>query len=446
MQRNFLRALLCASVLTVATPSLAPAQTITSELASEFAPSRVVYVPRDKSLSFRMDQPANKIVVAQTEIAEVIATTDRSFYIRGVQFGATNLLVYETDGQLQQVIDVRVGYDAAGLQDDLRAALPGETIEVRTLGEGLLLAGNVSNGGVEARARLIAENYAPEAVTSALTVSASQQVVLEVRILEASRSALQDIGVDLDIFNDSFHVLSGNGLVGTAPPQTVLGLTGGSNKIDTIDMSLSALEERGIIRTLARPNLVALSGHEASFLAGGEFPFPVPAGRDQVTIEFRPFGVRLNFLPVVQDNGWIRLTVEPVVSQIDSSNSVTVQGLTVPALTVRRAKTTLELRPGDSFSMAGLFQRSYENGVKQLPFLADIPVLGALFRSSRWRRAETELLIIVTARMATDADRATLLINALPGEEPSKSDLLLKGKALDKPILRDAEAAAPPPR
>jgi pilus assembly protein CpaC len=147
--------------------------------------------------------------------------------------------------------------------------------------------------------------------------------------------------------------------------------------------------------------------------------------------------VRLNFMPNVQDNGWIRLAVEPEVSQLDYNNALTIRDFVVPALTVRRAATTLDLRPGDSFAMAGLFQHNYENAVQQFPGLGNLPVLGALFRSARWKRSESELLIIVTPRLSTPADRQITPIDSLPGKEPSTADLLLRGAAHDKPLPRD---------
>lgn len=429
MSRTLLSILLL-SVVALAAP-IAPANA--QSLASEAALRRTIHVPRDKSLAYRLTQRATKIVVAQPEIAKVTPTGDSSFYVQGIEFGSTNLLVYGPRGRLQEVIDIRVGYDAEGLQQDLVAAFPGEPILVRNLGETLMLTGDISSTGVQSSAERIAEKYAPQAVISRLTVKSSQQVILEVRILEASRSALQDVGINFDVFNNSFRALTGQGLVGLGTPDAAISLHGGSGST-TIDTQIQALEEKGIVRTLAKPNLVAVSGEKASFLAGGEFPFPVPDGRDRITVQFRQYGVKLNFQPVVQDNGWIRMTVEPEVSQLDPNNSLTVDGLTVPALSVRRANTTLELRPGDTFSMAGLYQREYQNAAQQTPWLGDVPVLGALFRSARWKRAETELLILVTPRLANAADRAVPALDALPGHEATPTELLLMGKSLDKPI------------
>lgn len=423
-------------LMVVIAGGLAPAPaTHAQTLASEPVMRRTIHVPRDKSLSFRLPQAASRIVVAQPDIAKVTATSDSSFYVQGIEFGSTNLLVYGPGGRLQEVIDIRVGYDSDGLQQDFTAAFPGESLKVRNLGEVLMLAGEVSDTGVQTGAEKIAAKYAPDAVISRITVRASQQVVLEVRILEASRNAMQDMGVNFNIANGSFGVLSGSGLIGVTSAASLLSTRDASGST-RVDSQIQALEEKGVIRTLAKPNLVAISGEKASFLAGGEFPFPVPT-RDGITIEFRPYGVKLNFLPKVQDNGWIRLEVAPEVSQLDPNNSLTVGGINIPGLAVRRASTTLELKPGDTFAMAGLFQHDYQNNTSQTPWLGDLPVLGALFRSARFKRAETELMIIVTPRLATAEDRRITPLDSLPGREPSKADLFLRGKAFDKPLARD---------
>ncbi len=402
---------------------------------TEAAPSRAITVAKDKSTAFRLNAAAGQIVVAQPDIAEIVANTDRSIYIRGKTLGATNILVYDGSKRLIEVIDVKVGHDLAGLQADLSAALPGETIRVSNLADGIMLSGEVSTSSAAARARTIAERYAPQAVSSTLTVRAAQQVMLEVRIIEASRDSLKDLGVNVGIRNNSGVVFSsGLGLIGNNPAQGTLGISTNVGPT-TIDVTLRALEEKGVIRTLARPNLAAISGEEASFLAGGEFPYPVPSGRDAVTVEFRPFGVNLKFTPTVQDSGLIRLKVAPEVSALDPTNAVRIGDYELPALTVRRASTTIELRDGESFAIAGLFQQDYVNAVRQLPWLGDIPIIGTLFRSGRWRRAETELLILVTPRLTTAADSRALAPNPMmTGDEPSAIDVIFEGLVWDRPL------------
>jgi pilus assembly protein CpaC len=432
MMRPILSALACASALAVAAALPAHARAAVL-MASEPAVTRQIVVPKDKSLAFRLSEPASRIVVAQDEIAQVVATSDRSFYVRGKDIGSTNLLVYGSTGRLAEVIDLDVTYDAAAMQEALAKAFPGEHIEVRNMGQGLLLTGEVSNTGVAARAQKIAEKYAPEFVTNNLIARASQEVILEVRVMEATRSALKDFGISGTIGNSSFQFSSGTGLIGANAPQGTLHFTGGSGNT-SIDVELQALESKGLIRTLARPNLVAVSGEKASFLAGGEFPFPVPQGLNQVTIEFRPYGVKLNFTPTVETNGLIRLNVEPEVSQLDPANSLRLSDVTVPALTTRRAQTTVELKSGEALAIGGLFQHDYANAVAQIPGLGSIPILGALFRSAQWKRSETELLIVVTPRLATPADFAVAKSAGVPLQEPADADVLFKGKSFEPPL------------
>ncbi len=434
MPRN-LAAAFCAALVTLTAVPAAAADTMRSESAR----SRVIFVPRDKSLSFRLERPASKIVVAQPETAEIVATTDRSFYVRGVALGSTNLLVYGPGGHLQEVIDVRVGYDAADLQQDMTRAMPGESIRVQSLGDGLLLTGNVSTTGSEVRAKAIAEKYAPGGVTSMLTIRGSQ-IVLEVRVLEATRSTFQDFGFGGSITDGTSVFTFGSGIIGNTPPNGIAALKTHIGEF-TLDATLQALEEKGLVRTLARPNLVALSGEKASFLAGGEFPYPVPQDRDKITIQFRTYGVKLNFTPVVQDNGQIRLQVEPEVSQLDIANSLRINGVQVPGLITRRVSTTVEIKNGDSLAIGGLFQHDYKNTVRQFPVLGDLPIIGTLFRSARWQRNETELLVIVTPRLVTAKEFETAAATkALPGSEPLAANVILNGWALDKPVKRDRGA------
>jgi pilus assembly protein CpaC len=414
------------AALTIAAAAPPPALAA-QQMAAEQVVNREIFVPKDKSLSFRLDEPATKIVVAQPDTAQVVAMSDRSFYVRGKELGATNLLVYGAGGRLMQVIDVRVGYDPTHLEADLAAALPGEHIHVRPLGAGVLLTGTASTTVVADRARRIAERYASvDDVTSAISVGAASQVVLEVRVLEADRSAVQDMGFNASVGNSSFNFSTGVGLIGADAPHGILSLTGHSGST-SIDVVLQALETKGLVRTLARPNLVAMSGEKASFIAGGEFPFPVPQGLNQVTIDFKPYGVKLDFQPVVEANGLIRLAVAPEVSQLDQSNSLRIAGFNIPALTIRRANTNVELKDGQSLAIGGLFQNQYTNALNQIPGLGDIPILGALFRSARWQKNETELVIVVTPHVVSAADYERAKVATVAGEAPGVLDLILGG-------------------
>lgn len=445
--RHPLASLLIAALLTPAIPAgTAAAQ---SRAPAYGGVSRTIAVPVNKSAAFRLDGPVGEVVVAQPEIAQIVATTDQSFYLRGKALGGTNILVYDRGRNLIEVIDVNVGQDASHIEAEIAASMPAERIRVRAVGKGVLLSGEASNNSAAARARAIAERYLPAAdIATALGIRNAEQIKLEVRVLEASRNSLKELGVNLALANESGFVFgSGTGLVGSQAQGFLRVLTNSGTL--GIDATLAALEEKGALRTLARPDLTALSGEGASFLAGGEFPIPVAAdvndatGRQQLGVEFKEFGVKLGFKPTVREGGLIRLQVSPEVSQIDTRRTVRLGNIEIPGLSVRRAETVVELRDGQSFAVAGLFQQEYNNSVRQLPFLGDIPVLGALFRSARWRRAETELVIIVTPRVVQPTDdpsggaRNPL---APPAREPGSAALFLGGPVLDKPITRPVGA------
>jgi pilus assembly protein CpaC len=413
----------------------------------DLAPTRAITVPKNKSLAFRLTSNAAEVVVTQPEIAQIVANNDRSVYIRGIEMGSTNVLVYDKNHRLLEVIDVNVGQDAAAAQAEINRALPGEKIVATGFAGGILLTGNATTGTAARRAVAIAERYAPKAVTSEVFVEGADQVMLEVRIIEADRAALKDFGMSLMI--DSRHAVGlTNALIfKPAADGTILSslygvispagrLAVGTNVGNTtIDVVLDAMEDKGLIRTLARPNLAAVSGEEAAFLAGGEFPFPVPSGEDNVTIEFKPFGVQLKFTPTVGANNLIRLKVAPEVSALDNSNPLRINGFDVPSMTIRRTSTTVDLREGETFAIAGLFQQEYANNVRQVPGLGDIPVLGALFRSSRWRRKETELVVLVTPRLVSAEESRSLAPDPLRvSNEPSAIDLILGGINLDQPM------------
>jgi len=394
---------------------------------------QTIMVPKDKSAAFRLDYPASEIVVAQPDTLSLVATTDRSFYVRGKALGVTNILIYGPDHHLAQVVDVRVGYDVESLQTDLAAALPGETVKATNFADGILLTGEVSTPSIAARAAAIAERYAPKNVESELTVRASQQVQVDVRILEASHSAIRDLGLNVNVQSvGGFNFSTGSALPSGIQPQATVGIShqfGAWN----VDANLQALEQKGAIRELARPNLVAMSGQEASFLAGGEFPVPIPNGNLGVTIQFQQYGVKLNVTPTVEDNGEIELKVAPEVSELDPKDGVDIQGFQVPAITMRRASTQIQLRDGESFAIAGLFQRDYSNTINQIPGASNVPVLGALFRSSDWQRNETELVIIVTPHLTTAVTNVHDLPNPLANTtEESAIDVILDGKSVSK--------------
>jgi pilus assembly protein CpaC len=248
------------------------------------------------------------------------------------------------------------------------------------------------------RALMIAKQFGAEVVNT-LSVDSPQQVMLEVRFIEVSRNAGRALGVQWNVVSNGVNFSTGPAMAATnaTPFGSLLGhiLSGGT----TADALVQALEDKGLARRLAEPNLVAMSGQTASFLAGGEFPFPIAQNLGQVSVEFKKFGVALNFTPLVLANGMINLKIEPEVSQIDTTTAIQTAVGPVPSLVVRRASTNVELRDGQSFAVAGLMQRMSSDSARQLPWLGNVPVLGALFRSAAFEKNETELAIIVTPHL-----------------------------------------------
>lgn len=266
----------------------------------------------------------------------------------------------------------------------------------------------------------------PGGVANGLAVEQAQQVMLEVRFVEASRDIVKEFGIGLNASRTGDFAIATDGDIVSGIAQQFgaafrQGFTGGA-----VDVTINALEEKGVLRTLARPNLVALSGDTASFLAGGEFPIPVGQEQDAITVEFREFGVSLAFTPTVLGEDMINLKVRPEVSAIDLTNAVAFGGVQIPGLSVRRTETTVELRDGQAFAIAGLLQNSYVNDARNTPWLSSVPVLGALFSSKRFERSETELVIIITPRLVQPAASADDLATPYDAfREPSEQEYFL---------------------
>jgi pilus assembly protein CpaC len=320
-----------------------------------------------------------------------------------------------------------------------------------------MLGGSAPDGVTVDKAMTIAKQFGAD-VINAVRVNAPQQVMLEVRFVEASRSASRDLGVNWQVVQQKLAATGSNGIQAATG---VAGLVSGATPFGTIlgsmlgngvqaDVLVKALEERGIVRRLAEPNLIALSGDTASFLAGGEFPIPVASNLGQVSVEFKKYGVGLAFTPTVLGDGLINLKIEPEVSQIDPTTVITVGAITIPALIVRRANTTVELRDGQSFAIAGLLQSTNSADQSQLPWLADVPILGALARSAAYQKKETDLVIIVTPRLVRPARPGDVLRTPLDGSRPANDPefFLLGQSEITKPIERRlkgrSDGSAPP--
>jgi len=403
-------------------------------------------VPVNKSQVLRVDRPFKDLLVGNPDIADVMPMTDRSVYVLGKQVGSTNLTIYGPGRRLIAVIDLIIGHDVSGLRNRLHELMPDEAIEVRAANGAVVLSGSVSTAARLDRVLAVAERYAPEKVTNLLTVAGSQQVMLAVRVAEVKRSLTRKLGLKPTIFGGDF-------LVDVLDPLDLTAFLGATASFVTgdvnIDVLIDALERKGAVKILAEPNLIALSGDTANFLAGGEFPIPVAQETDDngttITVEFKQFGVSLAFTPTVLSNDLINLRVAPEVSQIDETNAVRVSGFEIPGLTTRRANTTVELRDGQSFAIAGLIQSDFTDQVRQIPGIGDIPVLGALFRSSEFQRDETELVIIATPHLVQPAPPGALASPADVFNPPSDTDLFLFGRMEGAPGVSEAEVLSARP-
>jgi pilus assembly protein CpaC len=337
--------------------------------------------------------------------------------VLGKKVGMTGISLLGSDKRVMAVINVEVAYDVPALRARIREHVPDSNVDVSSVNGTILLTGTVPDTPALSKVMAIAEQVAPKAVTNAMSVRGSQQVLLEVRFVEANRDSVRSLGVGWEVLGNRFGGISGLPLSGGTADTggfPLVNLAGAGTPFGvavarlldgntTVDVLVQALEERGLARRLAEPNLVALSGDTASFLAGGEFPFPVQANFDKITIEFKKFGVGLAFTPTVLGDGLINLKIEPEVSEIDPNNSITVNGTQIPGLVVRRAQTTLELRDGQSFALAGLLQTTNFSTQAQLPWIGQVPVLGTLFSSNAFQKKETDLVIIVTPKLVRPA-------------------------------------------
>lgn len=434
---NLLRSVIAAVIVTflwTASASPVHAQSTSLQRMDDVRAGELI-IPLNKSQTVRVDRSFADLLVGNPEIADVLALSDRSVYILGKKIGSTSLTIYGANKRLIAVTDLNVTADIEGLKSKLFEILPNEEIEVRAVNDSIVLSGTLQSATDVSRVMALAERYAPDKVTSFLQARGGQQVMLQVRFAEVQRSTVKDLGLNADLLysggSANFQILSGDGL---DPSLFASGLLDVATGNFSLQFLFDALEEKGLVKTLAEPNLIALSGDTANFLAGGEFPIPIAqsgssaGGTPVITVEFKEFGVSLAFTPTVLPDGLINLVVAPEVSQIDRTNSITVTGFAVPGLTTRRARTTVELRDGQSFAIAGLLQSDFQDQVRQFPWIGDIPVLGALFRSSNYQRRETELVILVTPRLVKPARAGTLASPVDRFVPPSEQDLFFHGR------------------
>ena len=461
---------------------------------------RHIVVTLYKSRTLMLPQPFASAVVGSPELVDALPMSDHRLYIQGKKIGTTNVSVFDQSMQLIGVIDVEVTPDTGNLQEKIRASTGSSGIHVGSSNGQIVLSGVASNAVAADRAVEVAKTMVPEgSIVNAMTVAPSQQVMLRVRFLEVARSASREIGVNWFGANNAGNRGFATGLgtasagadlrgplrrfrlrdaalcrrerkPGTAPGRqqrapglpifssiaTLLPAISGAaavpfgvalaslaTKGGSLDVTLSALETKGLVRRLAEPDLIALSGDTASFLAGGEFPVPTvqPGGAGSVpviTTEYKPFGVQLTFVPTVLAGGIINLRLAPSVSELDFTQAIQISGFTVPSLTKREARTTIELRDGQSFAIAGLLQSRNERDVSQLPWIGSVPVLGALFRSAAYQQEETDLVVIVTPHLVAPSVPGQRLASPLDNYMPTNDvDFFLMGEMEQKKKFRD---------
>ncbi len=370
------------------------------------------------------------ILVADPNVIDVMAVQSNRLYVVGLNIGDTNLIAIDAEGNVVKKIDIHVSYDTDAIEAMIADLFPNQNVRVRAVHDQIILTGSADNPDVASRITKLVSAYvsdlqdlegtADELIANLMDVRGEQQVMLQVKILEASRTVLKELGIetaanDLNELSDerifggllstnergggSLAAQRGGGITLSGDPAATarLLLDTGIGGIGTLGIFLNALAEENLVNILAEPNLTAVSGEQAGFLAGGEFP--VPVGRDQVgniVIEFREFGVSLNFKPIVLSDKRISLQMNTEVSSLDFENAVTLADLTVPGLDIRRADTTVEMPSGGSLMIAGLLQSEAVTGMQGLPGIKDTPILGDLVSSDSFRREETELVVIVT--------------------------------------------------
>jgi pilus assembly protein CpaC len=374
-----------------------------------------VLVGQSRVINF--DKPVGRFSVSNPEVAEAVLVTPDQVLVNGKGFGQVNFVAWEQSGGEYLVFDVYVRANLSLIDSQMRALFPKDDIRLSQANGSVVMSGSVSDPKTAEQAQSVVEAAGFKTVNMLSSpVRNIAQVQLQVRVAEVSRNRVKDLGTSYAYQGSSSGVYANSGqgpsslgnvtngvLTGTLSSALNLFVMGGN----TISM-IRALQTQGAIRELAEPNLIAMNGQQASFLAGGEFPVPIVqsgSGQNSISVVFKEYGVRLSFKPTIIDEDHIRLELEPEVSTIDFSNGVKFDGFLIPALKTRRAKTAVELRDGQSFALAGLLDNSETKSLSQVPILGDIPILGALFKSKSFQKNETELMFIVTAQLVKPMNR-----------------------------------------
>ena len=425
------------------------------------APTDTFTLAAGKSRLVELPSAYSDVMIGDPKVADIVPLNNHSVYVVGRGMGTTALTVYGAGKKVIYTADVVVSADLDGLKSRLHAILPNESgIAVSAANQSIVVSGTVSSPSALHQVTSLADTYAPGKVVNMLSVQGTQQIMLSVRFVEMQRTAAKNLRLNTQAqgigSNPQVNITTGDTLINSA--QTTLdsiGVAALTWSMGGGDLSFlfDALETKGLIKTLAEPTLVTMSGDTANFLAGGEFPIPVAQSSNggssipTITVEFKQFGISLAFTPTLLQDGLINMVINPEVSSIDPTTSVKLGTIEVPGIKVRRAHTTVELRDGESFTIAGLLSDNYQNSIRQWPFIGDLPILGSLFRSTGFQRDQTELVIVVTPHMVVPRRVA----EATPADHfvpPSDFELFLfgaqRGKAADlKPEDRALMSADP---
>lgn len=384
-----------------------------------------VDLPVGRGRLLRFERPAARVLIANPAVADIEVMSASLVYVFGVAVGATNVIAVAADDSVIASAELRVARNAAEASRTGRDLLGSAAPPIDFAGDRPWARGRVVSVEDAMAGRTLAGHYAApgEPPLNLTEYAGSNQVNIRVRFAEVSKSEITRLGInwqalatigDFTLGLTTGTFLPGAGLNAAETFGTIIG--GFATSDVSVDLLLDALQREGVVNILAEPNLTSVSGRKASFLAGGEFPVPVPQSDEVITIQFKRFGVALDFTPTVLPGERIAVEVQPEVSSLTDVNAVIIDGIEIPALTVRRADATVELASGQTFAIAGLFQRNLTRGVDQLPLLGDIPVLGELFRSRRFQRDETELVILITPYLVKPSQEREL---ALAGEAPA---------------------------
>jgi pilus assembly protein CpaC len=422
---------------------------------------QVLHVFVGKSVIINVQERLKRVLSSNPAAVETLVTSPTQVVVEGKAAGTSSLILWDEAGN-SQLLDVIVELDVSELRAAIERAYPNQKIDVQVDGARLILSGNVSAASVAEELAKLAAPYGQVVNSLTVPVSHDRQVLLEVKFAEVDRTKLEQLGFNIIstgaantpgvISTQQFGPPTINGQLTNAIGAPLQGFTSSLNVTNLLniflfrpDLNLGAtiqdLQQRSVLEILAEPNLLALNGQKASFLSGGEFPFPVVQGGQNigaVTIQFRPFGVRLDFTANIDQENIIRLHVAPEVSSLDFTNSITISGFTVPAISTRRAETELELKDGQSFGIAGLLDHRAQAQLSKIPGLADIPILGQLFRSKSINRSNAELLVLVTPHIVDPVH-----VESPPPPEPKPVIPYLDIPSFDK-TLPEHQTTNPP--